>query len=309
MELYPTPENPLPEGAVCVSLRTRDAVRLRAMHAAVPGARGTVVILGGRGDYMERYFETMRDLMARGFCVASVDLRGQGGSQRPLGNRFRGHVRNFSEFDEDVRTLMQGLVLKSCPPPYYAIGHSTGGNIVLRVIREQRWFSKAIVASPLLGIIYDPWPRPVVTLLVGLANLCGLGWLFLPGVNQQPLTRSDFPANLLTSCEWRWNRDSGILETAPQLGLGGPTFAWLRAARKSIANFARLPRRNPFKTPVLIIASGGDQVVSNRATRDLARRVPGVALVFVPGARHELLTETEYYRRQFLAAFDSFVGN
>ena len=307
MNLYPTPENPLPEAAVCVAIRTRDGIRLRAMRAGVPGPRGTVVILGGRGDFMERYFETMRDLIARGFCVASVDLRGQGGSQRSLTDRYRGHVANFSEFDEDLTALMRKLVLTSCPPPYYAIGHSTGGNILLRILREQRWFSKAVLASPLIGIVYDPWPRPIAAMLVAVVNFIGLGWMFLPGVNRKPMMRQDFPGNPLTSCEWRWSRDSGILDAAPQLGLGGPTYAWLRAARQSIAKLTKPKRHNTFKAPVLIVASGDDKVVSNRAIRDLAKKLPGAALVFVPGARHELLTEADHYRRQFFAAFDSFI--
>ena len=79
--LHPTPENPLPPGAEGVELLTRDKRRLRAMRAVPENARGTFVILGGRGDFIERYFETARDLIARGFAVVALDMRGQGGSQ------------------------------------------------------------------------------------------------------------------------------------------------------------------------------------------------------------------------------------
>jgi lysophospholipase len=47
--------------------------------------------------------------------------------------------------------------------------------------------------------------------------------------------------------------------------------------------------------------------VSNEAIRRLARRVPGIALAIVPGAQHEILSERDEFRGQFLAAFDSFV--
>lgn len=308
MQLYPTPENPLPDAAVCAELRTADGIRLRAMRARVQVPRGTVVVLGGRGDFMERYFETMRDLQARGFCVASVDFRGQGGSQRLLRNPYRGHTRSFAGFDEDVRTLMQGMVLPHCPPPYYAIGHSTGGHVLLRVLRKERWFSKAVLYSPLLDILYGPWPKPVAALLVRLANTFGFGWMFLPGQLHRPMQRQHFTGNPLTSDARRWGRDSGTLEAAPQLGLGGPTFSWLGAARSSFAAMRRLRPRHALAAPTLIVASGGDRVVSNAAMRAFARRIPGVALVVVPGARHELLTEADEYRAQALAAFDSFVG-
>ncbi len=75
---------------MCTRVVTSDGIVLRAMSARVANSRGTVVILGGRADFMERYFETARDLMDMGYCVASVDLRGQGGSQRLTRNPMQG---------------------------------------------------------------------------------------------------------------------------------------------------------------------------------------------------------------------------
>lgn len=304
MQLYPTAENPCPPGAECLLVITRDNIKLRAMKAVPPDAHGTVVVIGGRGDFVERYFETMQDLMARGFAVASVDLRGQGGSQRPSKDIYRGPVRSFSDFDEDIRVLMEDVVLSQCPAPYFALGHSTGGHVLLRVLRHGTWFRKAVLVAPLVDVIYGPWPRSVAAALVNGAAMLGFGGTFLPGVLKHPMGRSDFAGNPLTSDEWRWNRDSGTLEAAPHLGLGGATFSWLHAARRSMASVARMERPT---APVLIIASGLDRVVSNDAIRKLARRVPGIALVTIPEARHEILSENDAVRRQFLAAFDSFV--
>jgi lysophospholipase len=304
MELYPTPENPAPPGAVCLPVLTRDRILLRAMHARPSATHGTVVILGGRGDFFERYFETMRDLRARGFAVASVDFRGQGGSEGRARDAYRSTLRTFKDHDEDLRAFIEEVVKPECPPPYYAIGHSTGGHVLLRAIRQEKWFRKVILVSPLVDVLYGAWPRPLAAFVVNAGNLLGLGRLYLPGVPRRPLSREDFDSNLLTSDQWRWNRDSATLEVAPHLGLGGATFAWFKAARASLAAVRHM--RKP-QSPVLIIASGADRVVSNDATRELARTVPGIALAVIPGARHEILTERDDIRRQFLAAFDSFI--
>lgn len=304
MKLYATPENPLPHRAECVELVARDTVRLRAMRAVPPKARGTFVIIGGRGDFMERYFETARDLMARGFAVASIDMRGQGGSQRPQKDIYRDMTTSFAPFDEDVRTLMEGLVLPSCPPPYFALGHSTGAHVLLRLLRDNHWFARAVLVSPLVEIIYGPWPRPVAGLLVNAMWYARLGHWFLPGVRRTPMGREDFPGNPLTSDRRRWNRDSSTLEAAPHLGLGGPTFGWLGAARQSLMAVARMGKP---QAPVLIVAAGSDRVVGNEGIRRLARKVPGIALTFIPDARHEILGERDEIRRQFFAALDSFI--
>jgi lysophospholipase len=305
IKLHPTVENPLPPGADCLELVTSDKVRLRAMRALPEEARGTVVLLGGRGDFLERYFETARDILARGLAVAAVDLRGQGGSQRKSPEAYRDVTTSFADFEEDLRTLMDGLVLPTCPPPYFALGHSTGGHILLRVLRTSDWFRKAMLVSPLVEILYGPWPRPVAALLVNGVTLAGLGSCFLPGVRKAPMGREDFPGNPLTSDRRRWERDSATLEAAPHLGLGGPTFSWLKAARRSLREVRAMERP---RAPVLIVAAGGDRVVSNEGIRELASEVPGIALTFIPGARHEILTERDEIRQQFLAAFDSFIA-
>ena len=61
------------------------------------------------------------------------------------------------------------------------------------------------------------------------------------------------------------------------------------------------------RAPVLIVAAGADRVVGNEGIRRLARKVPGIALAFIPDARHEILAERDDIRQQFLAAFDSFI--
>jgi lysophospholipase len=302
--LHPTPDNPPPPGAEAFELITRDKLRLRAMRAIPAEPRGTVVILGGRGDFIERYFETARELMSRGFAVAILDMRGQGGSQRAARQPYRDRTGSFAGFDEDVRTLMDTLVIPTCPPPYHALGHSTGAHVLLRLLRDKQWFARAVLVSPLVEILYGPWPRPVAGLLVNAMWLAGLANRFLPGVRKTPMGRDDFPGNPLTSDRRRWERDSTTLEVAPQLGLGGPTFGWLGAARQSIARINRMKKPN---APVLIVAAGDDRVVGNEGIRRLARKVPGVALTFIPDAKHEILGERDMIRRQFLAALDSFL--
>jgi lysophospholipase len=307
MELASTLDNPIPGGAVCSQVKTSDGFELRAMVARVSRSRGTVIILGGRADFIERYFETMQDLMSRGFCVASLDLRGQGGSQRLTRNPLRGHIDRFEQYDEDVRSFMTQVVLPDCPPPYYAIAHSTGGNVILRALRHRNWFKKCVLVSPLLGLRYGAWPLPVVRLLTFLATHLGLGWAYLPGQRHTPLGRGDFAGNPLTSDQRRWNRDCGVLESVPALGVGGPTYGWLRAAMKSIDLLSKLKAARELRCPVLIVAAGRDLVVDIEASYRMARSLPGISMVVIPEALHEIMLESDEVRAQFLAAFDAFV--
>ena len=310
-QLFETPDNPAPLNATCQTIVTSDRVKLRAMHAlpAVRQEKGTVVLLNGRADYIERYFETTRELQARGFHVVAFDWRGQGASDRLIGDRLRGFVRRFSQFDEDLRAVMERLVLPSCPAPYYALGHSTGGHILLRNVFSKSWFRRAICTSPLLGFQYGAWPKSVAYMLAAAVTSLGLGRMYLPGYAHGPLLLRGFADNPLTTDERRWDRDKRTLEEHPKLGVGGPTFAWFFAALMSLEKLNREKRRAGPTCPVLVITAGRDGVVDTKATQEFAARVPGISQVMIPNALHEILIERNEIRAEFWAAFDSYIAS
>src|SRR5438477_12805164 len=57
-----------------------DGVALRWGRLAAPAPAIDCVLVGGLTEFVEKYFETMRDLVARGLAVWCLDWRGQGGS-------------------------------------------------------------------------------------------------------------------------------------------------------------------------------------------------------------------------------------
>src|SRR5262245_318799 len=124
MDLVSISANPVPETAVCGALKTSDGVTLRfARWAPPPGRKGTVCLFQGRAEFIEKYFETVRDLRSRGFAVAMLDWRGQGLSQRMLKNPRKGYVRNFNQYQIDLETFVNEIVLPDCPPPEIGRAH------------------------------------------------------------------------------------------------------------------------------------------------------------------------------------------
>jgi len=307
MELYPTPENRAPANITCLEVLSKGGIKLRAAYAIPPNPKGTVLILGGRGEFMERYFETMNDLMHRGFAVASFDWRGQGGSDRLLPNRLRGHIRNFADYDADLDAVYSRVIIAHCPKPVYGLAHSTGGNLLLRALRGKKWLERAVVTSPLLGFHFGPWPVFVVKFLNFATWITGLSWLFLPGFSKLPMKRQDFPTNVLTSDRKRWDRDMTTLEQHPELAISAPTYAWLRAAMSSIAELMDWPRGRGPSCPTLIVMAGQDKVVNNDGTRAFLAKVPGFSSITIAESYHEVLNEKPHIRAYFLAAFDGFI--
>jgi lysophospholipase len=308
MKLISIPANPVPEGAVTGMLKSAGGVQVRfARFAPPPGRRGTVCIFPGRTEWIEKYFETVRDLRNRGFAATVLDWRGQGLSERALGDRYKGYVRNFSEFDADLETLMREVVLPDCPPPYFALAHSMGASVVLRAIaRGQRWFDRVVLSAPMLGIAFVQSTALAGTLL-RLLRLGGFGGMYVPGRFPGVLDLRPFAGNILTSDPVRYARNAAILEAEPALGLGGPTVTWCDAAFRAMRAINDLSFIARVRQPILIIAAGRDVIVSNSMIEDFAMQMRAGSHLVVVGSQHELLMEQDRYRSQFWAAFDAFV--
>ncbi len=45
------------------------------------------------------------------------------------------------------------VVLPDCPPPYFALAHSMGGAVMLRVAaRGKRWFDRMVLSAPMIDL-------------------------------------------------------------------------------------------------------------------------------------------------------------
>jgi lysophospholipase len=308
MTLVSIPANPVPEGAVEGTLKTRDGVALRfARWAPPPGRKGTVCLFQGRAEYIEKYFETVRDLRARGFAVATLDWRGQGGSERALRNRRKGYVRNFSQYQIDLETFVHEVVLPDCPPPVFALAHSMGATILLRAAYAgHRWFDRMVLLAPMITL---PGMRQMraTRMMVRTLRLMALGSMYVPGGDATVLQQRPFVGNLLTSDPVRYARNVAVLEAEPSLATGWPTVAWGDSAFRVMAELTQPGYPSRIRQPLLIIAAGLDAIVSTPAIDEFSVRLPAGSHLIVPGARHEMLMEQDRFRGQVFAAFDAFV--
>ena len=308
MTLVSIPANPVPENATAGTIKTPDGAELRFARWAPPsGRKGTVCVFTGRSEMIEKYFETVRDLRDRGFAVAIIDWRGQGHSSRRLRDSRKGYVRSFSDYELDVETFVTQVVLPDCPPPYFALAHSMGGTVLLRLAHAgKRWFDRVVLSAPMIDLPGNRTALPA-RLLLRVMRIAGQGGRTVPGGSDEISGLAPFVNNPLTSDPVRYARNAAIIEEDPTLGIASPTVAWADAAFSAMMTFRGMTYPSQIRQPILMLAASNDTVVSTAAIEEFAYHLRAGSHLVIAGAKHEILQEQDRYRAQFWAAFDAFV--
>jgi lysophospholipase len=153
MDLVSIPCQSGADDVVTGTLKTRDGVSLRyARWHPPPGRKGTVCIFQGRAEFIEKYFETVRELRSRGFAVATFDWRGQGRSERACPIRARATSATFREYERDVEALHEGGRAAGLPAADLRDRHSMGGTVMMRIARQgSRWFDRIVLSAPMIS--------------------------------------------------------------------------------------------------------------------------------------------------------------
>ena len=269
-----------------------DEYGVRIVYYAWPvdNPRAIVQIVHGVGEHALRYREVARALNAAGYSVYADDHRGHGqtgmlqhgGDATQLGRLgvggLRAAVAAVHAFTGVIRqasleqTAVQGTLPGRPPVPLVLLGHSWGSFMAQIILNRYPQDYQAVV---LTGTAYR-WP----------------GYLNSGDLNARHKHLGS------TGAEWL-SRDPAVAAAfvADPLTTSVP-LAKLFGLRDAVRILGRPARRLPAALPVLIQVGGDDPVGGERSARKLAdafRRRSGlrdVRLIVYPGARHEVLNET-----------------
>lgn len=309
MTMLDLPSNPVPPDGREISIVTADGVTLRAAiwprPGGIAGKPGTVLLLQGRAEFIEKYFETVDALRGRGFTVVTFDWRGQGGSDRAIAERSLGHVRHFADYRHDYEAAR---ALITADEDVTVLAHSMGGAIALMGAHEG-WLAadRLLCINPMVGLSMVR----AEFFAKGLARFlawAGFGERIVPGGETASISSKPFPGNRLSNDLARYDRNAALAAALDWQAIGSPSIGWLRSAYEAMDSLSRPGIASGIVLPVLNVLSEEDPVCSTPAMKRFAASLPNGDTVVIPGARHEILMETDAIQARFWSAFDAFVG-
>jgi lysophospholipase len=272
-------------------------------QAGGEAVRGSILFASGRGDFIEKYIEACGHWHRRGWNVTSFDWRGQGASR---GDIVGGHLDSFDPLIEDMEALTLQW-LDETPGPHVVIGHSMGGHLLLRMLVEKLpGVDAAVLVAPMIEINSKPAPAKFSAQIARALSWAGLGKRKAWKDNERPTLPGKSRQRFLTGCTERYEDELWWKEREPGFDLGPPSWGWLDAAFRSIASVTteRLAR---LETPILLMGTERDRLVSPEAIKRAAAILPKAELCMFADAAHEILRERDPYRTQAFARIDKFL--
>jgi lysophospholipase len=295
---------PLPIKAVGADLRA-------ARFAAAPDvpARGVCVLLNGQTEFIEKYFEVIDELRGRGFAVATMDWRGQGDSSRLTKDSRKSFVGDFSEYDQDLDTLMNWIVtpMLGANEKPVALAHSMGAHNLLRtLVRRPASFKACVLSAPMIAISFRGQREFLVRAVTAFQMWRGRRADWVWGMEARDPHKMNFTSQMVTSDPQRFERTQMLLREHPDLRLAGATWGWLAAALRSM-DWLRSQAAS-VTTPLLVVGAGRDRICMTPQAKTFALGAPHADYVEIQDAGHEILMERNTIRAEFWAAFDAFMA-
>jgi lysophospholipase len=284
------------------------AIRRIDWPGAGGGGRGSILFLPGRGDFYEKYLETLEQWHRAGWRVTAADWRGQAGSARLGKDPNVGHIEDFAIWIDDLAGLWAAWVAET-PGPHVLAAHSMGGHLVMRALIEGRVGPDAVVLSaPMIGINGPRLPLPVLHAMAKF--MCALGdparpaWKWSERPGELPAGR----AALLTHDPERYADEQWWRDHRPDLVMGPASWRWVERAYASCRLLEAPGAIERVGVPVLILSTSADRLVCHAAAVRAAQRLPrGELVAFGKEAAHEILREADPVRDQAMAAIAAFL--
>jgi len=257
--------------------------------------RAIVILLPGYGESAEVWFETTRDLTARGYIVWTLERAGQGGSGRYTLPRDLGYVPSFDPDVANLKALVRVVIKPRPGMPVILLGHGDGALVGLRAVQDGLKVDGLILSSlqlPPNGLSVEA-PKTLAG-RIGFGRLPDSGW--------RPWSRDGGDDRTLghTHDVWRGAVNKAWQLTNPDLRMSGPSLGW----RTAQARAARAAERDAIQTTTAVL-----MLRPTQADLSLCKQINGCQARSLPGSGAALHLESDRWRAVWLGEVLGFVSD
>ena len=251
--------------------------------------RGTVMIVHGFTESVEKYSEVIYSLLRNHWSVLAYDQRGHGRSWRSEKtgeDASLTHVDHFEEYEKDLEILCDGL-LRGMPQPWMLFSHSMGG-AVSGLFLESRGdvFERAVFCAPMIAPRRNGIPLPAAKALCDTERKLGRGAKRMLG--SKPYDGPERFEESAASGKERFDWYDAVKASTKAFQNNGPSYSWVGEALRVTEQLLREGGPESIRIPVRVYGAEQDGSVLQEEQILFAERLPNGQREVVPGSRHEI---------------------
>ena len=266
-----------------------DGTRLRYVYYRADAPQGTVFVLHGLGESVEKYRELAYYLLLENRSVVLYDHRGHGLSARETDETVT-HVQSFSQYVNDLDAAVRRFA--DTPAPHDLFSHSMGGAIAaLYLERGGDFFRRAVLNAPMIAPTRKGMPIWATVLYCRAARWRGKGAervrFLRPFSKEEHFRYSHARSKARFETYYRFKQENDGHWSGP------PTYSW--TAEAFCVTRAILKRGAPerVRAEVRLYSAELDHLVAAKPQCRFVARVPRATLVPVKDAKHETYAANE----------------
>ncbi|MEL7189080.1 MAG: alpha/beta hydrolase [Pseudomonadota bacterium] len=274
-------------------------------------SRGSILYMPGRGDFYEKYLESLNEWHLDGWNVTAADWRGQAGSGRLGKDPFTGHIDDFTTWTADLQAFWADWTEQTAGPHILA-AHSMGGHVVMRALADNVITplpDAVFLSAPMMGMAGPPLPLSVLHHVAKLMTRMGDPMRPAWKGGEKPGDVPEERIKLLTHDDQRYADELWWRINRPEIAMGPASWGWLECAYDSWRRLEEEGALEAISVPVLICSTPNDKLVSHAANVKAVERLPhGEMMAFGDEARHEILREVDTVRGQMMRGIADFLN-
>lgn len=270
--------------------------------------RANIVICHGFTESAEKFLEMSYYFVKMGFNVYAPDHRGHGLSHRHNDDLQIVHIKNFSQYVDDLHTFTKKTVMKECPGlPMYIYSHSMGGAVTVQYLQTHpEVFSKAILSAPMIKARTAGIPEGIARFASRTFILFGKEKNKVVGYKTFNPLRTYEESHDTSKARFDYYQKKRVENT--HLQTSAPSYRWVNEAIH-VSHLNLDPKRNEKITAkVLLCQPEEDSSVISEMEDVFIKQVRNGRLVKFTDCRHEIYMSIDKTVEEYLDTIESFLA-
>lgn len=270
-------------------------------------AVGNIAVVHGFTESGEKLREMCWYFYNMKLNVFSLDNRGHGYSHRHNDNREVVHIKNFTQYVDDLDTFVKKVIKKDCSRlPLYLYSHSMGGAISVQYLQEHPdVFSKAVLSAPMIKAKTAGIPEGVARIVTRLFILFGKEKEKVIGYKGFNPERTYENSHDTSKARFDYYQAKRCADEKYQTA--APSYRWVNEAIKVSALNLDDRRNARITAKVLLCQPEEDSSVVSEMEDVFISKVKNGKLVRFKDCRHEIYNSIDATVMEYLDVIEDFL--